>query len=79
MPDALPELTGPAGSVLYPPGARTGPRLLADAELVLVVSGEARLSVGGPPVRLGPGGLALLRPGMSDSWRWAEDVSTRHL
>ena len=75
----VPLLVGRPGSAVYPAGARIGPRLLTDHELVLVVSGSAELELDEHRATLLPGSWVLGRPGARDSYRWDPDRLSRHL
>lgn len=68
----------PKGSVTvahYPPGVTWGPRTLDDFELVWILSGSATWTVQPPGdeqrvLRLGPGTIAVSRPGVVESYAW---------
>ncbi|MGN9809324.1 helix-turn-helix transcriptional regulator [Micromonospora sp. BQ11] len=68
--------------VAYPPGARYGPRRLADFELVWLLSGEARWTWRHAgrhgALTLRPGELLLARPGLHDEFRWSGHRTTHH-
>jgi AraC-like DNA-binding protein len=67
-----------AAVVDYPPGSTFGPRTLTDFELVWILHGSARWTLGDQIHDLGPGALLLARPGMRDFFRWDPDRGTRH-
>ena len=62
----------------YPPGATFGPRTTHDFELVWLLHGSATWSWAGRTEHLAPGSLLLVRPGMTDEFRWDEAGPTRH-
>ena len=67
------------GEVVYPPGGKLGPRQQYDAELVLVHSGSARVSVDGrEPLTLAAGTVGLLYSGHREEFAFAPDRPTRH-
>jgi AraC-like DNA-binding protein len=67
------------GEVVYPPGGRLGPRRQRDVQLVLVHAGSARIAVDGVArPRLAAGSVALLLPGHTERFAFADDAPTRH-
>jgi AraC-like DNA-binding protein len=62
----------------YPPGATFGPRTTHDYELVWLLHGSATWTWAGRVERLAPGSILLVRPGMTDEFRWDERHPTRH-
>jgi AraC-like DNA-binding protein len=64
----------------YPPGARFGPRILDDFELVWLLSGSARWRehATAPELSLAPGHILLVPRGARDEFRWDPTVPTRH-
>ncbi len=81
LPDHLlvPRSVGPLGAAVYPAGARIGPRLLGDFELVLVVAGGAELTLDDRHHSLCPGSWVLGRPGVRDGYAWHRPGLSRHL
>jgi AraC family transcriptional regulator of arabinose operon len=71
-----PELT--FGDVWYEPGGELGPRAQADFQLVIVLLGEARVSVNGEPFFIPPGSVALLHPGRTEYFRFSRRHRTHH-
>ncbi len=66
------------GEVIYGPGGSYGPRTQGDYQLVTVVRGEARVSVEGEEMWLGPEQVGLLRPGRREMFRFAAEAATQH-
>ena len=66
------------GVVTYPPGGTYGPRVQADAQLVVADSGSIRLESDGRPVRLAPGEVVCQWPGAAERWRFDPDWPTTH-
>ena len=75
----VPSVVRRPGTAVYPAGSRFGPRLLADFELVLVVTGSAELELDDHRAVLLPGSWVLSRPGMRDAYRWDPHRLCRHL
>jgi AraC-like DNA-binding protein len=75
----VPSVVRRPGTAVYPAGSRFGPRVLADFELVLVVTGSAQLELDDHRDTLLPGSWVLSRPGMRDGYRWDADRLCRHL
>jgi AraC-like DNA-binding protein len=68
-----------AGEVTYPPGGRLGPRWQHDAQLVLVHTGSARISVDdGEPTLHRAESVALLLPGHRERFEFDAREETRH-
>ncbi len=67
-----------SGATELRPGARVGPRLLDDWELVLVTAGSARWEAGGERIELAPGDLLLAPPGRRERLVVGEQVPLRH-
>ncbi|MCD1257625.1 helix-turn-helix transcriptional regulator [Paenibacillus athensensis] len=67
-----------AGTVIYPPGGRYGPRWQQDYQLVLLHAGEMTVTVDGEAYPIKPGYAILLRPGHQESFRFAEHQNTWH-
>jgi AraC-like DNA-binding protein len=62
----------------YPAGTSFGPRTLVNYELVWILEGQVRWMCEGNEHALGPGDLAVARPGMRDWFVWDPDRTTRH-
>jgi AraC-like DNA-binding protein len=67
----------------YPPGIAWGPRVLADHELVWLLSGSAVWTVSGSGMGSGelvlqPGTIALSRPGLAESYVWDDHRHSTH-
>lgn len=67
------------GSAELRPGARVGPRILRDWELVLVTAGRARWEGGGERAELAVGDLLLAPPGVRERLAVDDDAPYRHL
>ena len=68
-----------AGEVTYPPGGRLGPRWQHDAQLVLVHSGSATVTVDGVRrASLPEQTVGLLLPGHRERFAFARDRPTHH-
>ncbi|WP_261800438.1 AraC family transcriptional regulator [Paenibacillus sp. PAMC21692] len=67
-----------AGSIVYPPGGRFGPRIQQDIQLVLLHSGEMRVSIEGQMMQVQPGHVVKLMPGYEERFAFAEDEETWH-
>src|SRR5215207_64043 len=66
-----------AGEVVYPPGGRLGPRWQHDAQLVLVHTGSARISVDdAEPTLHRAESVALLLPGHRERFEFDRAVET---
>jgi AraC family transcriptional regulator of arabinose operon len=73
---ASPEVT--FGDVWYQPGGEFGPRVQADYQLVIVLLGEARVTVNGDPFLIPPNSVALLHPGRTERFRFSRRHRTHH-
>lgn len=67
-----------AGSIVYPPGGRFGPRVQQDIQLVLLYAGEMSVRVDGNPLHVQPGNAVLLKPGHEESFVFSEQEETWH-
>lgn len=67
-----------AGSVVYPPGGHYGPRMQQNFQLVLLHTGRAMIRVDGVVNHLPPGHVALLHPGHTEEFFFANDTETWH-
>jgi len=68
-----------AGSAVYLPGDRFGPRTLGDYELVLITTGSARYTADGQTHEARAGSLILARPGFEETYEWDRQQTSRHL
>lgn len=66
------------GDVVYGAGEGFGPRWQADFQLVLIVTGSARIAVSGIERVVRAGEVTLLRPGREESFAWDAAGRTRH-
>jgi AraC-like DNA-binding protein len=66
------------GEVLYEPGGECGPRVQRDYELVILHSGQCRVSVDGAPRELRADAVYLFLPGRHEHFRFAGDRQTHH-
>lgn len=67
-----------AGSVVYPPGGRFGPRIQQDLQLVMLYTGEMTVAIDGRELHVGPGHVALLKPGHEESFVFSKTEDTWH-
>ncbi|MDB4866766.1 MAG: AraC family transcriptional regulator [Cohnella sp.] len=67
-----------AGSVVYPPGGRFGPRVQQDIQLVLLYTGEMDVTIDGNLLHVQPGHVVLLKPGREESFVFARNEHTWH-
>lgn len=67
-----------AGSIVYPPGGRFGPRIQQDIQLVMLYSGEMTITVAGRPLHVKPGQVVLLKPGQEESFVFSRTEDTWH-
>ncbi|NBC11479.1 MAG: helix-turn-helix domain-containing protein [Planctomycetes bacterium] len=68
-----------AGSAVYLPGDRFGPRTLEDYELVLITAGSARYTANGQTYEARAESLILARPGFVETYEWDRERTSRHL
>jgi AraC family transcriptional regulator of arabinose operon len=66
------------GDVVYEPGGTCGPRMQMDYQLVVLVEGEANVTVDGAGRRVAAGEAGLFRPGHREFFRLSETRKTRH-
>ena len=62
----------------YPPGARTGPRVIDDFEFVWMLRGQALVLTGDEELALTPGHLLLVPPGVRHGFVWDQHRASRH-
>lgn len=67
-----------AGSIVYPPGGRFGPRIQPDIQLVMLYTGELNLTIDGRQVQLLPGQLILLKPGHEENFVFSKTEESWH-
>jgi AraC-like DNA-binding protein/quercetin dioxygenase-like cupin family protein len=67
-----------AGTVIYPPRGRYGPRLHPWCQLLFLISGEVLITADQRPLRLAAGEVALLAPGHRYFLQFAADRESRH-
>lgn len=67
-----------AGSIVYPPGGRLGPRIQQDVQLVMLYTGEMNVEINGRMVRIGPGHVVLLKPGCEENFTFSRSEETWH-
>ncbi|MFC5647931.1 helix-turn-helix domain-containing protein [Paenibacillus solisilvae] len=74
-----PAVTGAlAGTIVYPPGGRYGPRVQQDVQLVLLHTGSLLVEVDGKKRTVQPGTAALLKPGHKETFLFADKQETWH-
>jgi AraC family transcriptional regulator of arabinose operon len=66
------------GDVWYEPGGDVGPRTQRDYQLVIVLLGEARVTVDGATRVIPPGSVTLLLPGGREQFRFSRAHRTHH-
>lgn len=66
------------GDVIYGPGGRHGPRVQAEHQLVLVMAGEARVTVDGTELVVPARHAALFLPGRREEFQFSPQVPTHH-
>ncbi|MCC2686047.1 MAG: AraC family transcriptional regulator [Paenibacillaceae bacterium] len=67
-----------AGTVVYPPQGRFGPRIQNHLQLVLLHTGEMTVYIDGSALRVPPAHVALLKPGHREEFQFATDQDTWH-
>jgi AraC-like DNA-binding protein len=67
-----------AGTIVYSPGGRFGPRLQQDLQLVLLHTGNMEVSIDGVRHAIQPGNVVLLKPGHQEYFSFAEEQETWH-
>ncbi|WEK53994.1 MAG: AraC family transcriptional regulator [Candidatus Cohnella colombiensis] len=67
-----------AGSIVYPPGGRFGPRVQQDIQLVMLYTGEIDVTIDGRFIHVSPGHLLLLKPGHEESFQFSKKEETWH-
>ncbi|WP_270878739.1 AraC family transcriptional regulator [Paenibacillus aestuarii] len=67
-----------AGTVIYPPGGRFGPRTQPDIQLVLLHTGQMTVYIDDVPHEAQPGHVVLLKPGHMEQFFFAKAQETWH-
>lgn len=67
-----------AGSIVYPPGGRFGPRIQQDIQLVMLYSGEMDVSIGDRVLHVTPGHLVMLMPGHEEYFAFSKTEDSWH-
>ncbi|MFC5529760.1 helix-turn-helix domain-containing protein [Cohnella yongneupensis] len=67
-----------AGSIVYPPGGRFGPRIQQDVQLVMLYTGEMNVDIDGRRVSVTPGHVLLLKPGHEETFAFSRTEQTWH-
>jgi AraC-like DNA-binding protein len=67
-----------AGSIVYPPGGRFGPRIQIDYQLVLLHTGEMEVTIDDMPFQIQSGHVAMLKPGHQEQFVFARNKETWH-
>lgn len=67
-----------AGSVVYPPGGRFGPRVQQDIQLVMLYTGEMQVTIDGRALYAAPGHVVLLKPGHEETFFFSKTEETWH-
>ncbi|GAB6930315.1 hypothetical protein JCM10914A_42980 [Paenibacillus sp. JCM 10914] len=71
-------LSTTAGSIVYPPGGKFGPRIQQDIQLVLLYTGEMEVTIGNRILRVQPGHVVILKPGHEEFFTFSRTVETWH-
>ncbi len=66
------------GDIRYNPGGSCGPRNQLDFQLVIIYEGEALISVDETEFWLGPGQVALMKPGCREFFQFSRTQATHH-
>lgn len=66
------------GDVMYGADGECGPRVQADYQVVVLLEGEARVTVDSEEWRLGPGEAGLFLPGRQEWFRFTRGARTHH-
>jgi AraC-like DNA-binding protein len=66
------------GKAVYLRGGRFGPRIQSVFQLVVMIQGGLRVTLGGVANDLGPGDAILLIPGTPEIYRFAPDIESVH-
>ncbi|GLX66447.1 AraC family transcriptional regulator [Paenibacillus glycanilyticus] len=67
-----------AGSVVYPPGGKFGPRIQMDLQLVMLYTGEMTVTIDGRELHAEPGHVVLLLPGHEEQFVFSKTEDTWH-
>ncbi|MDG0812566.1 AraC family transcriptional regulator [Cohnella rhizosphaerae] len=67
-----------AGSIVYPPGSRFGPRIQQDVQLVMLYTGEMTVTLSGRALRVKPGHVVLLKPGLEETFVFSKSEDSWH-
>nr|WP_249435971.1 AraC family transcriptional regulator [Paenibacillus sp. Marseille-Q4541] len=67
-----------AGSVVYPPGGRFGPRIQQDIQLVMLYTGEMNVMIDDRELHVEPGNVLLLKPGHEETFVFSKTEETWH-
>lgn len=71
------ELACPCATLAYPPGGVLGPRRTTDWELVWILEGHVKWTLGSRSWQLDPGHIALRHPGTRETYQWDSQGQTR--
>ncbi|MBB6670705.1 AraC family transcriptional regulator [Cohnella nanjingensis] len=67
-----------AGSIVYPPGGRLGPRIQQDIQLVMLYTGRMDVSIDGRWLNVSPGHVVMLKPGREETFAFSKTEQTWH-
>ncbi|WP_036719478.1 helix-turn-helix domain-containing protein [Paenibacillus harenae] len=67
-----------AGSIVYPPGGRFGPRIQQDIQLVMLYTGSMNIVINGQLLSVQPGCVVKLMPGREEAFAFAKAEDTWH-
>jgi AraC family transcriptional regulator of arabinose operon len=66
------------GTITYPPGGTYGPRVQSDYQLVMVHTGDLQVTIDSTVYHVPKGHVALLTPGHTEFFTFAQDEATWH-
>lgn len=67
-----------AGTIVYPPGGRFGPRKQPDIQLVMLYSGEMNVSIDDRILHVKPGHVIILKPGHEEFFSFSRTEDSWH-
>ncbi|GGD80232.1 helix-turn-helix domain-containing protein [Paenibacillus nasutitermitis] len=67
-----------AGSIVYPPRGRFGPRIQSDIQIVMLYSGEMNVNIDGRSVHAAPGQVMMLMPGHEEMFTFSRTEDSWH-
>lgn len=67
-----------AGSVVYSPGGRFGPRIQQDKQMIMLYTGEMNVKIDERELHVEPGNVLLLKPGHEETFLFSKTEETWH-